>query len=155
VCSGGFVCIPQTGICLPNNCNTFPQMCGSGQECVNGVCQGNPCFGVTCPSDQYCVAEGSAGTCVSSCAGVTCPTGETCQLGMCGSDACGGQCQGNQVCTNGQCGDNPCTGGAIFCANGQYCNPNDGMCETDPCIGVVCPGSGEVCFAGTCNFPQA
>lgn len=29
------------------------------------------------------------------------------------------------------------------------------MCETDPCIGVVCPGSGEVCFGGTCNFPQA
>nr|HEX4314431.1 MopE-related protein [Kofleriaceae bacterium] len=157
VCSTGFVCIPATGICLPNNCNTFPSMCGSGQNCINGMCESNPCAGVTCPSDQYCVAEGSAGTCVSSCAGVTCPDNQQCELGTCVADPCGKACPGNTVCntSTGTCVDNPCNGGGIFCANGQYCDPNDGMCETDPCIGVTCPGSGEVCFGGTCNVPMA
>ena len=31
-CSGGFVCIPATGMCLPNNCTTFPDMCGPARS---------------------------------------------------------------------------------------------------------------------------
>jgi MYXO-CTERM domain-containing protein len=42
------------------------------------------------------------------------------------------------------------------CPQGQWCNPNDGQCEDDPCVTnmVECPNEGEVCRGGTCLDPD-
>src|SRR5262249_23097731 len=126
MCSPGLVCIPMTGECKPNDCTTFPQMCKPNENCVvdqngRGQCVANPCQGVMCPTDQYCVG----GNCVSSCAGVQCPQGQRCRLGMCEPDPCGHPCPFGQACNDnmGKCQDDPCAGRQ--CQQGQWCNPNN------------------------------
>ncbi len=156
-CNPSEVCVPSVGECKPNDCTTFPAMCTAAQSCVvdpntgMGQCIGNPCSGVTCPSDQYC----ELGNCIQSCADVMCPSGERCRLGVCETDPCGHPCPGSQVCNDAShtCGDDPC--GQHRCSQGQWCNPNDGLCEPDPCVGTMCPASTppQICQGGTCNNP--
>ncbi|MBL9016279.1 MAG: VWA domain-containing protein [Myxococcales bacterium] len=158
-CSAGQVCLPQTGECKPDDCTTFPQRCSATQSCIVdgsgvGQCVTNPCAGVTCGADQYCVNN----TCVSSCADVECPDGQRCRLGACELDPCTKPCPFGKVChdSTGQCVDDPCT--FVTCQDGQWCNPNNnGACEPDPCklFGVKCPNVGEVCKGGTCYDPAA
>jgi len=38
------------------------------------------------------------------------------------------------------------------CDVGEACNSQTGECETDPCLGVVCP-TDEQCVAGSCYDP--
>jgi uncharacterized protein (TIGR03382 family) len=40
--------------------------------------------------------------------------------------------------------------------SGQWCNPNSGQCEDDPCVinDVTCPNAGEVCRGGSCIDPD-
>jgi hypothetical protein len=154
-CPSGEVCVGSTGVCAPNDCTTFPQMCAANQNCVvdsNGMgqCVTNLCQGVTCPADQYC----EQGNCVSSCADVTCPSGQRCRLGQCETDPCGMPCPSGQVCNDptGTCHDDPCQ--FRQCAQGQWCNPNDGQCESDPCIGTMCPSPDQICRGGTCYNPD-
>ncbi|HTR53213.1 MAG TPA: MopE-related protein [Kofleriaceae bacterium] len=158
MCGGGQICYEPTGTCKSNDCTTYPECCTSGQNCVvdqNGVgqCVSNPCAGVTCSGDQYC----EAGTCIDSCAGKSCPSGQWCKLGQCMTDPCGKPCPFGEVCdeTDGACIANPC--GNNQCPQGQYCDPSSGHanCEPDPCVGTMCPGSGQVCTAGTCDYPPA
>jgi uncharacterized protein (TIGR03382 family) len=49
---------------------------------------------------------------------------------------------------------NPCTDRQ--CGAGQWCNPNNGQCEEDPCVSstITCPNEGEVCKGGTCLDPD-
>jgi hypothetical protein len=153
-CMNGLVCNPVNGQCSPNDCTTFPALCTATQNCIvdpntgMGVCVDNPCTGVTCSGNQYCVG----GECVDSCATKTCPAGQRCRLGSCEQDPCNKQCPTGQVCddASGRCVDDPCQ--FRNCRQGQWCNPNDGACEVDPCVGTMCPADppGQVCRGGTC-----
>ncbi len=157
-CSASQVCIDTTGECKPNDCTTFPARCSATQNCIvdpNGIgqCVDNPCAGVMCAADQYCVNN----TCVGSCADIECPLAQRCRLGMCEADPCGHPCPFGKACHDetGQCVDNPCQ--FVTCLDGQYCNENHGgACEPDPCdiFGIRCPNAGEVCKGGTCYDPN-
>jgi len=150
-CTGGTRCQPSTGECVPDTCTAFPEKCAASENCIAGVCVANPCAGVMCPTDQYCVG----GSCYDSCAGVECADDQRCVLGECTADPCGGTCPSGQVCNDatGVCQPNPCTG-APLCPVGQWCDPRDnGQCVDDPCVGTTCPGAGEVCIDGTCDDP--
>jgi hypothetical protein len=158
MCGGGQTCYEPTGTCKQNDCTTFPSCCTADQNCVvdsngNGQCTSNPCANVTCSGDQYC----EAGACVDSCAGKTCPSGQWCRLGACTTDPCGQPCPFGETCNvnSGGCIASPCE--SVACPQGQYCDPDSGHadCEPDPCVGTTCPGSGEVCFGGTCDYPPA
>ncbi|HEX5064135.1 MAG TPA: MopE-related protein [Kofleriaceae bacterium] len=151
-CNSPLICYQPTGECRPDDCTTFPERCTGTQVCVNGQCISNPCDGVTCPGDKYCLG----GTCVSSCADVMCPAGQRCRQGMCETDPCGKQCPFGQQCNDatGECIEDPCK--FRNCPQGQWCNPNDGQCEDDPCVAnaIECPHEGEVCRGGSCYDPD-
>ena len=157
MCGANQVCIPATGECKADDCTTFPERCAENQVCIVGTnglgqCVSNPCQGVMCPADQYCLG----GACVPSCADVTCPAGQRCRLGMCETDPCGDPCPFGYACNDvtGECIEDPCK--VRDCPQGQWCNPNDGQCEDDPCVAneIVCPNEGEVCRGGTCVDPD-
>jgi hypothetical protein len=144
-CGTGRRCVPSTGNCVTDNCINFPDKCAGNEICVAGVCTSNPCAGVTCTGDTYCVN----GQCVSSCAGVECDDGERCRLGHCEVDPCGGPCPPMQACneTTGRCSACP------VCLPGEICDPMTGGCKQDPCTGTMCPGAGQICREGTCYDP--
>jgi hypothetical protein len=141
-CGSGRRCVPSTGNCVTDNCINFPDNCAANEICVAGACTSNPCAGVTCTGDTYCVN----GTCVASCAGVECDDGERCRLGQCEVDPCGGPCPAMEACneTTGRCTACP------VCLPGEICDPTTGGCRQDPCTGTTCPGSGQICRDGTC-----
>jgi hypothetical protein len=152
-CAPSEVCIDTTGECKPNDCTTFPSKCTTCQQCQvdqngAGQCITDACCMINCPTDQYC--EG--GQCLASCAGVNCKTGERCRLGQCEPDPCGHPCPFGEVCdeTLKICKQDTCQVGNRPCPQGQACDPQDGQCKPDPCLGVTCPGSGQVCRQGTC-----
>jgi len=148
----GTVCFKPTGECKADDCTTFPDRCAANQNCINGNCVSNPCQGVNCPSDQYCVG----GSCFGSCSDVVCPDGQRCRMGTCQEDPCGKTCPAGQVCQDdsGLCVPNPCE--FVQCPQGQYCDPNhNGMCKDDPCVGTQCPDPNDVCRGGTCYDPSA
>ena len=147
----GTICFRPTGECKPDDCTTFPNRCTANQNCINGNCVTNPCQGVNCPTDQYCVGGG----CFGSCATVDCPTGQRCRMGTCQADPCGKACPAGQVCHDetGMCVANPCE--FVQCPQGQFCNANNnGACEDDPCVGTRCPNPSDVCKGGTCYDPN-
>ena len=148
-CGAGLICFGPAGECRPDDCRTFPDRCGAGQQCVGGACVANACFGVTCATGEYCVS----GACVGGCSTVTCPAGQRCALGACETDPCGHRCDFGFVCneTSRQCENDPCPN--VVCPQGEACNPQNGVCHQDPCLGVTCPNAGEVCREGTCALP--
>ncbi|HUS30996.1 MAG TPA: MopE-related protein [Kofleriaceae bacterium] len=154
-CSSTEICLDSDGICHPNNCLTFPNMCNAQQACVNGTCVTNPCQGVTCASNQYCLG----GTCVQSCADLECADGQRCRQGMCETDPCGKPCPFGQACNDntGKCINDPCSVQNCGTNSGQWCNPNSGQCEDDPCAinDIKCPNADEVCRGGTCLDPDS
>lgn len=151
-CASPLICYQPTGECRPDDCSTFPERCASNEVCVNGVCESNPCAGVQCPADQYCLA----GACVASCADIECPEGQRCRQGVCETDPCGRGCPYGYACNDvtGECIEDPCK--FRICPTGQWCNPNVGQCEDDPCVenDIKCPGVDEICRGGTCVDPD-
>ena len=84
-----------------------PAHCPSGQVCLGGSCQPDPCLAAasSCATGTTCHA-----TCVAvvdPCAGNTCADGETCVAGACVAG----------------CFLEPCNG--VTCPSGQYCNPGE------------------------------
>jgi len=151
ICPAGLVCRGSDGVCVPDNCNSFPDLCTDDQFCVGGECVDDPCAGVSCTgTGQYCVN----GDCVGSCSGVTCPDGEECVLGECKPIPCGGTCRADQFCNEGtgECEDSLCDG--TYCGPDQVCDPETGDCVVDPCLGVTCPDPDEICKEGTCYDPS-
>ncbi len=148
-CASPLVCQPATGLCVPDDCRTYPERCAANELCIAGTCVADACSGVTCGGGEYC----SGGECVSSCAGKACPRGERCELGTCVADPCGRACPPGLVCreSTGQCSADICEG--VRCDVGQWCDPAQGRCVTDPCNGVSCPNAGEVCRNGSCYYP--
>ena len=128
----------------------FP--CPLGKTCLGGFCVADPCFGVTCPGGQVCLAKNNLGTCVSACDPqvITCPPGQVCvgNSGTCSPDNCTtfpDRCSATQQCVDGTCVANPCSG--VTCPSDQYCEL--GQCYAS-CAGVTCP-AGERCRLGTCQ----
>ena len=150
-CPVGQVCLPDTGLCEPDNCHTFPDYCAANENCINGACVANLCHGVDCQSGKYCVG----GMCFGSCADVTCPSDQRCELGMCVANPCGKPCPFGQACNDasGTCVPDPCK--VVQCPTGQECNPHiGGVCVDSPCVGVTCPNPDEVCKLGSCYDPE-
>lgn len=150
-CGVGTVCVPELGECRFDDCRTFPDRCGASETCVAGTCVADACAGVSCDGGQYC----SGGACVASCAGVACGTGRVCQMGECVTDPCGGPCAAGEVCneTAGLCVENLCAAN-FTCDVGLACNPLNGLCEQDPCATVTCPAEDQVCYRGSCYYPD-
>jgi uncharacterized protein (TIGR03382 family) len=150
-CAPPLICYGPTGECKPDDCTTFPDRCSATQVCQTGTCISNPCAGVTCSGDQYCVG----GTCHDSCAGVDCPAGKRCRLGICEADPCGAPCPFGKACDDatGECVQDPC--GFVQCPQGEECDPNHGgVCVNSPCLGTTCPEPGQICKLGTCYDPS-
>jgi len=144
-CPTGYQC--KLGACL--DC-TDPQVgCPTGQRCVGSppTCKNDPCFGVTCPSGQFCDANGN---CSNPCA--NCATGQICVMGMCKDDPCRGvQCSASEVCVVqngvGMCVVNQCAQG---CNPGLVCCQG-AMCINDPCAGFSCPIDTQCKLDDLCN----
>jgi hypothetical protein len=162
-CDQGFSCVPTgpyKGNCFDqNNCNFFG--CPSGQACVDTACVDSPCAADnTCAADEVCKPNAAfdAVRCVASCADVSCNAGEACHEGACEATGCGVDCPTGEVCLPGgadggsTCGASPCpiVSGVPACNDGSYCEPTTGACTTDPCIGVICPGTDQSCYQGEC-----
>jgi Notch 1 len=150
-CATNEVCDAAQGACVPNNCTTFPDRCTATQNCIAGTCVNDPCTGVTCSGGQFC----NGGQCVATCAGVQCPRGEFCQLGSCVATACPDGCPAETYCNDstGRCDPSNCVPGAN-CGQGRVCNPKDGQCVTDACLGITCPEAGQICKGGSCYDPN-
>lgn len=146
-CPGDLVCRDTDGFCVPDNCNFLP-LCLEDEVCVGGLCESDPCFGVSCGVDEFC----RDGTCIGSCAGVECATIEQCVDGQCQPTGCMIECASTEVCDadTGECIPDPCRG--QNCDIGQVCDPSSGMCINDPCSGIDCPGD-QVCELGNCFDP--
>jgi MYXO-CTERM domain-containing protein len=156
-CGPGTVCFGPSGMCVFDDCRSFPDRCTGAELCIvqdgAGVCVADPCNGVNCPTSQYCIG----GMCTTSCGDVEpCPAGTVCQLGVCEPDACAatGPCLIGQICeiATGMCVTNPCN--FTPCPmEGTVCDPQQGICIPDPCVGVTCPGN-DICQLGTCYDPS-
>ena len=131
----------RMGICVPADCLTPGHECPSGERCVEGVCEADPCAGVDCPSGEYCregVCEGVA------CA--DCTADQVCENGQCVDSPCAGiRCEAGQECVEGECAADPCQG--VYCPQGTVCV--DGQCQGDPCLNIECPPDSE-CRGGYC-----
>lgn len=142
-CAGDLVCRPSDGVCVPQSCLFLP-ICDQGEVCLAGECAVDPCFGVSCPSEQFC----RGGQCVASCADVSCESGERCRDGMCVSTGCSVDCPVGRVCDgSGSCVLDPCRD--VSCELGEVCDPDTAACIPDPCTGVSCP-QGQSCDFGDC-----
>lgn len=146
-CSGDLIC--EAGICSPPVCYHPNQPCSSGEVCLRGRCQANPCAGKTCGAGQFC----RDGRCIDVCAGVSCPAGQTCLDGRCQSDSCSAAtCNSGETCIKGLCEKN-------LCVTSQSCKYNricvDNTCLQDPCLFMQCPVSTQRCVNGQCQDPPA
>ncbi len=166
------------GTCTAGTCQYAPTTtsCANGCNAPSGLCNGDPCAGVTCVSPPSQCHQ-SVGTCTAgSCsyalrlAGTSCDDGDACTT----LDACdsSGACAGEPVSCNSppaaQCLDAATsrtfeTGGSCSAGVCSYapqdavctagCDSASGLCLGDPCIGVTCASSPGPCFndVGTCT----
>jgi hypothetical protein len=145
-CPWGFVCDPETGYCIEEDCRDVD--CPSDQICRGGHCVGG-CDGVVCPHGQSC----RLGNCIDPCDGVSCDGVQVCREGICvnGCGQCNGVvCESPLECddASGECFDPLCE--TVDCAPGAHCVGGDCI---DDCDGVVCPG-GQSCVDGQCRYPD-
>ena len=100
-CTGGLVCRPSDGSCVPDTCEYLPK-CAANELCVNGTCQADACLGVTCPTDEFC-RRGRAAS--KSCNGVVCDDGQVCAMARALRPAASARCAAPLVCNagTGQC----------------------------------------------------
>ena len=187
-CAGISCNMPPTNYCAgpnsrvvyasPGTCSNGTCAYASSQEncangCVMGVCNGDPCSGVTCnsPPPSTCAdantmvayaAMGtcSGGTCSYTSSNVVCPAG--CMNGACNECSTNADCPSGKWCnqslcqtcnTAAHCGTScvACGGGTPQCLNGSTCV----QCVTanDCPAGQQC-GAGNTCLAG-CTPPAA
>ncbi len=145
-CDAPNVCRRTDGACVGNNCIFLPYLCAEGEACIDGMCEPDPCAGVSCGAREFC----RGGDCVGSCAGVECAAAEVCRGGACVATGCDRTCGAGEVCDgeSGECVADPCNG--MGCATGEVCDPSAGACIDDPCRNIECPGDDEVCRLGEC-----
>jgi hypothetical protein len=120
-----------------------------GNECMYGACVDGACT-TPDPADSYywvedetpCESDGVPGICL---------------CGVCGEDPCEDDCDGND-CTESFC--DPCSGSCYTVWEWNDCEPCDrngvpgvcieGICEEDPCFGLVCDDDNE-CTEDSCD----
>ncbi|MBN2361899.1 MAG: lamin tail domain-containing protein [Deltaproteobacteria bacterium] len=153
------------GACVADECYYAPSIadCQFGCDSASGLCNADPCEGVTCdtPDDPQCQAATGAcsdGTCSYPpfSATTTCTHLDPCIL----DDHCDGEglCSGTLLvcddppdpsCINGDTQSQSYTGpGACVAGECQYpssivdcslgCDSATGLCKVDPCDGVTC-----------------
>jgi len=119
-CGAGQVC--QAGVCVGENCQNNPALCGANETCDPVTLMCVPNQGGTCTQDTDCQA------------GYYCNTSSsTCQVG----------CRDNTECPGGVCNaSNQCE-----YPTGQFCGPC--MVDTDCPAGARCvdnPFTGKICY---------
>ncbi len=147
-CPSGQVCLG--GACQPDPCLAAAPSCATGTTCrATCVTVTDPCAGKTCPDGQTCVSGAcTAGCFLEPCNGVTCPSGQYCNpgTGACVMlDACDAACGPGKACDLTCASPNPCAG--VKCAANQLCS--GGTCVANLCAGVKC-AAGSICSNGTC-----
>ena len=169
VCAGCQCALP----CIPDE---FGDRCPTGRlpDRSTGVCLclRPPCSTESCALetvtrvDEIVCGPGSAtvGPCVCSgagcqpaCDGVVCSPGTRCDpfdvTGRCVEDSCRTNgCMSGLRCnvSTGLCETDPCAG--VMCMAGELCR--EGACVVDMCVGVTCP-TGETCIDGSCRGADA
>ncbi len=145
----------------PAHCGSCSNVCGQGQVCAQGVCQGaiSACAAPQTLCSGTCVDLASPAHC-GAC-GTACAAGQTCTAGACVCPAtqiaCNGACVDTQS-NNDHCGacSQPCATGAACsagqcaCAQGQaICS---GVCADLQQSAANCGGCGHACATGeTCT----
>jgi hypothetical protein len=145
--------IGENGRCVrETNCYYFD--CFDGQACHLGACVDDPCSPNPCAASQACkpTSDFRSHRCVASCAGVECGPGQRCVEGTCEETGCASSCAAPLVCR----GDLGCAPPACpkngRCSNGEFCEPETGVCRDLPCAAVACP-AGQRCENGQCVGP--
>jgi hypothetical protein len=162
-----------SGTCSGGTCSYVftDSACPTG--CSGGVCNPNPCGGITCstPPAPTCAsastrrAYSSTGTCSNGTCSYTF-TDSTCPYGC-----AGGTCNANP-CTTTTCNSPPgascttpstrrvysspgtCTGGACSYSFTETTCPYGcagGVCKPDPCASITCTALSQCHLVGTCN----
>ena len=146
-CANDQICV--AGVCVDPGCYDPKKPCPSGQVCLKGKCQKDPCVSTTCGNDEFC----HDGLCIRSCAGVTCSSGQVCKGGRCVTDPCSATtCGAGKKCVNGQCEPDHCgTGNA--CKFNRLCVAN--TCIQDACRFIKCPVASQRCKLAQCTSPPA
>ena len=150
-CPNDEVCLQ--GLCFPSGCYGSSTSCKAGQLCLRAQCEDPACDSKQCGADEFC--RNSDGTCAKACSSVTCKTGEVCRDGACEKDSCAGvKCDAGKICVEGACEAEKCNASNV-CKAGRVCNPKANACVDDPCAGVTCPDSKQVCRWGQCQSPPS
>jgi hypothetical protein len=152
------------GMCTGGTCDyaSHNEFCAFG--CVNGVCNADPCIGVTCnmPPAPHCSAANtkrvysspgtcSGGTCSYSFTDQNCPYG--CMNGVCLDCMTDANCPSGKWCNGGTCtscnSNMHCGASCTDCsATGDYCNTAATAC-VDCVLDSQC-GGGNYCNANSC-----
>jgi hypothetical protein len=150
-----------------------PENCTYGCNAIAGACNPDPCLGVTCatpPNGCYATAGScSLGDCTYfpddalPCSdGVACTTGDHCVSGACTSEpvVCDPKvpvCSDpdtSRTFADGACGtDGACAWAPTDTPCAYGCVVATGLCNGDPCAGVVCDTPPDACHlaAGSCS----
>lgn len=175
-----------SGVCDAGVCDyaATDTDCPLGCDTATGLCIDDPCFGVNCDEPPTACHQD-----LGTCSGGTCsyelkPAGASCDDGdLCTDDdtcSAAGNCTGTETvcnappaasCVNANTSEKydavgscePLTGDCVYtpeqttCSTG--CDDTSGLCNEDPCIGVVCntpPGDCSLatgtCDNGTCSY---
>jgi hypothetical protein len=138
-------CRVNTCSSLGKNCGVISDGCGnelrcgtcagSGNDCINNVCQRACTSNSECPSGSSCLA----GSCTDKCSSASdCPSGQTCTNGSCTANAAqychyDSDCRSNERCLNNACigtgtsSSNQACAYDSQCLNGEHCN--NGLCQ--------------------------
>jgi len=153
-CVGGVEPGAEICDCNDNDCDTQVDegaLCGAGSSCVNCQCA-QPCGTgeFPCPAGQFC----DNGFClVDPCYMVDCPPvggeAQTCDDGDCVASCSLSNCDSGDVCDpfDGVCKEDSCVGFPDRCTEGQFCLA--GVCEIDACFEIDCPAE-QYCLEGSC-----
>ena len=158
--SASVLCVERVRACAGFVCQLEVTDVTCRQGCVDNLCVGEPCAGLTCdaPPPASCVSNRllqgwlSPGTCSEGSCGydsmpIDCPFG--CEAGACVGDPCAGKqcsnappqtCIGNVLRTfeaQGFCSD---ATGCSYASHDTACPEgcNEGACLYSPCLGVTC-----------------
>jgi len=174
-CSTDGECAPPA-TCSAASCGLKPigAVCGTGGECLSGICAQGVCCATTCTgSCRSCALAATAGTCSPV------PVGGADPAGTCtnqGTSSCGttGFCDGASQCqlyaAGAQCAPSSCPSGAASevlpgtCDGSGTCKPGATQsCGVYACNGSTCNSAcgadtdcapGNVCNAASCGLKR-
>jgi MYXO-CTERM domain-containing protein len=130
--------------CEDTSCTNPSFPCFAGEVCVDHTCVPDPCHGVVCGPEQFCLD----GKCHDVCP--LCAPDQKCVNSECVPDPCAEfNCPTETICCNRACVADPCAAGVLECDPGQYCDGCNATCRENPCPRIECP-SCYGCQRGEC-----